>query len=78
MLQIIHYNNIHRNTKVVLQCLTFLTAVFVFLENKSFSTRTDVTADSVHTFILASTIVVLTFVLIFIYLKEKQINREVS
>lgn len=57
--------SIQNDTKSYFKSVTFLAAVFVLLKNKSFSTGTGVTADSVHTFILASAVFILAFILIF-------------
>lgn len=60
-----HFTN--RNGKVrdrSQTVITFFTAMLVLLKNKPFSAGTDVTASCVHTFILASTVVILTFVFV--------------
>lgn len=71
-----HFTN--RNGKVrdrSQTVITFFTAMLVLLKNKPFSAGTDVTASCVHTFILASTVVILTFVFI---LKGKKENSDTS
>ena len=71
-----HFTN--RNGKVrdrSQTVITFFTAMLVLLKNKPFSAGTDVTASCVHTFILASTVVILTFVFV---LKGKKENSDTS
>ena len=71
-----HFTN--RNGKVrdrSQTVITFFTAMLVLLKNKPFSAGTDVTASCVHTFILASTVVILTFVFV---LKGKKETSDTS